>query len=330
MDNQIKNYLLNNWFLVGAVSELSSKNDFKTLDIFDQPIIIYNTGDDIKTFSNICPHRGSKIKLKKNGNEILRCDYHGWCYDKNGHFLSAPFFNSKLKTKPKLTKWSTKIFGDLIFISDAKVKITLSEYLNKSLLNQIVAKDIGKLIHSDEYIWKCNWKTAVENSIDEYHAPFLHKSTFKNILNLKPKYIINNKTSSMVMPVDNNYLNSINKNKDLFNRRKNKNYIHILFFPCTTFASTMGIFNFIQTYFPINKETTKITTNIFLNVESKNFKNNLILSTLVEYAIKFNQTVFKEDQIINENIKFGNKSNLRPIFTKYEERVKKFRKLVKL
>ena len=28
-----------------------------------------------------------------------------------------------------------------------------------------------------------NWKLCVENSIDEYHAVFVHQTTFKHILN---------------------------------------------------------------------------------------------------------------------------------------------------
>lgn len=323
-----KKYLRNNWFLVGSISELPKKNDFKTIEIFDDPLIIYNSGSQINTFLNVCPHRGSKIKIKDKGNEMLRCEYHGWCFDNKGKFISAPFLKSLPSKKPSLKKWKTEIYNDLIFIAKTDTKLSLIKYLSGCAAKlKIFSKNVGQLVHSDTFNWNCNWKTAVENSIDEYHAPFLHKTTFKNVLNLKPEYSGNNKTLSMEMPVDKEYLNSINKIKKFFLSTKNKYYTHILFFPCTTFATTMGIFNFLQTYFPVNEKQTKVTTDIYINLKNKKEINNKMIKTLINFAVRFNQTVFEEDRAINENIQFGKEINKSNIFTYLEERVKKFRNL---
>ena len=323
-----KKYLKNNWFLVGTKSEFQNKNDFKTIEIFQEPLIIYNSGSEIKTFLNVCPHRGSKIKIKDKGNEMLRCEYHGWCFDKNGEFISAPFLKSLPKKKISLTKWQTETYNELIFIAKPEVKITLEKYLQDcSSQLKLFSKNVGQLVHTESYHWNCNWKIAVENSIDEYHAPFLHKTTFKNVLNLKPEYFGNNKTLSMKMPVDKAYLNSIGKIKSFFLNTDNKYYTHTLFFPCTTFATTMGIFNFLQTYFPISENKTKVTTDIYINLSDKKEINNKIVKSLIGFAIKFNQTVFNEDKSINENIMFEKRYNKNNIFTTLEERVKKFRGL---
>jgi phenylpropionate dioxygenase-like ring-hydroxylating dioxygenase large terminal subunit len=323
-----KKYLTNNWFLVGTKSEIQTKNDFKTFEIFEEPLIVYNTGHEIKTFLNICPHRGSKVKIKNKGNEILRCEYHGWCFDKNGKFISAPFLKILPKKKPGLKKWLTETYNDLIFIAKPGVKITLKKYLQSCMPQlKVFSKNIGQLVNSESHIWNCNWKVAVENSIDEYHAPYLHKNTFKNVLNLKPKYFGNNKALSMKMPVDKKYLNSIKKIENFFLETNDKNYTHILFFPCTTFATTMGIFNFVQTYFPISEKITKVTSDIYINLRDKKEMNNKIIKSLIDFAVKFNQTVFNEDKSINENLMYKKNYNKSNIFTNLEFRVKKFRTL---
>ena len=52
-----------------------------------------------------------------------------------------------------------------------------------------LSKNYGKLVYSNKYTWKCNWKIAIENSIDEYHGPILHKGTFTKILKLDPSLL---------------------------------------------------------------------------------------------------------------------------------------------
>ena len=325
-----KKILNENWFLICSKQELEKKNDFKTIEIFNKPLLIYNTGDKIKTFINICPHRGSKIKLKKNGNEILKCDYHGWCFNKNGRFLSAPFENLLPKNKYKtiLNMWKTETCGDLIFIAPPNVKIKLKNYLNKSYeIIKKLAFNSGSLVHEEDYIWKCNWKTAVENSIDEYHATHLHKNTFKNILNLNPKYLSFNKVSIVQIPLDERYLKSIEKFDNLF-FKKNNEYTHIFFFPFTTFSSTMGIFNFIQKYSPVDEHRTCVSTSIYISKKNLKKQNN-ISKTLINSAIKFNQIVFKEDKEINENLIYDSNYNKKPIYSNLEQRIKYFRKFLK-
>lgn len=328
LEKEKKKYLDSNWYLVGSTSEFSKKNDFKTIEIFGEPLLLYYNGSEIKTFVNVCPHRGSKIKNKNKGNEILRCEYHGWCFDANGNFLSSPFLKLSNKNKFNLKKWKTFVYNNLIFIAKNEVKISLKKYLIEcnSELN-LFSKNVGQLIHSETYNWDCNWKVAIENSIDEYHAPFLHKSTFRNVLTLLPEYYGNKKTLLMKMPVDKGYFNSMQKFNNFFIKTNNKSYTHILFFPFTTFASTMGVFNFLQTYLPVDEKKTRVTTNIFLNLKKKSNLNNKIIQALLELAIKFNQTVFNEDRTIVENIFYKKNYNKKNIFTLYEERVKRFRKL---
>ena len=69
---------------------------------------------------------------------------------------------------------------NLFFLNQKKNNTSLKQFLGKSFSKLLkISKKIDKKIDYQTYIWSANWKICIENSIDEYHAIFLHKSTFK-------------------------------------------------------------------------------------------------------------------------------------------------------
>ena len=328
-------YTKKNWFQVGTISEFKKQNDFKTFDIFTEPVILFKFKNEIGAFTNICPHRGSRLKTENRGNQVFNCIYHGWAFNAKGNIVGAPYqkktFTDKIIKDKCLNKWKLDYCGKLIFITYNENKISLKKYLGKSFSKlEKYSQNLDNHIHTSDYVWACNWKLAIENSIDEYHGPILHKNTFNTTLDLKPTYSFSDKVLSMEMPLNKKYVESFSKNSFLFKNKKiNENFEHFLFFPNTTFASTMGIFSFMQTYFPISERKTKVTTSIFFSKITAEKKYSLLIETIKKMAIKFNDEVFLEDKIIVEDLdknivngfEFSN-------FGKYETRVKQFRKLL--
>lgn len=335
LNKENQKYLKNNWFLVGAKSEFLNQNDFKTFELFNEPIIIFKFKNEVSAFTNICPHRGSRLKTDSRGNQILNCIYHGWSFNSAGKFISAPYqketFTTKQLKNKSIKKWKLDFCGNLIFITKNNNKMSLKAFLGKKYDQiKLFSQNVNTFVHTDEYIWNCNWKLAVENSIDEYHGPILHKNTFKTTLKLKPSYTLDKKVLSMETPLNDNYVKSITNKKFLFKTNEiNEKFLHFLFFPNTTFATTMGIFSFLQTYFPISSEQTKVTTSIFLCDTKNENSNKILIETMKHMAIKFNKEVFMEDKIIAEDLhkniingfEFSN-------FGNFENRIKQFRKLL--
>jgi phenylpropionate dioxygenase-like ring-hydroxylating dioxygenase large terminal subunit len=320
----------NSWVLICHKDELKKKNSFITFDLYDLPIILYNFNGTISAFTNNCPHRGSKIKNKKKGNEIFSCDYHGWCFNKDGKFISGPYFKEIFKNQNKkdifLEKWNLELCGNFIFLSSKKNKINLKSYLGK--FYKIIEKKSENYEHkiaSQEYYWNCNWKIAIENSIDEYHGPILHKTTFKNLLDLQPLYEYTDNVSVMEMPLDKEYLKNSKKITQNFQKKNiSENYNHYLIWPISTLSSTMNNFNFINKYIPIDKNTTKVCSDIYLNKFSQK-DSKLTKKFLSDMAIKFNHEVFMEDKIVCEGVQNNIGINKNSIIGLYEERVKYFR-----
>lgn len=334
-NSEIENLKKKSWVLVGHLKELKNFNDYKTLEIFNLPVIIYNIQGNIKAFTNICPHRGSRIKLKDKGCEVFKCAYHGWAFNKDGRLISGPFIKEAFENlnikDVRLETWKIDLCGGVIFITHhLNKKVSLREYLGKQFkLLDIFSNNFHEIISTEEYIWNCNWKIAVENSIDEYHGPILHSNTFKRVLDLKPHYSYDNNFLSVEMPLNKNYLSNLKNISKYFEEKNlNQTYIHSLVFPISTLASTMGIFNFLQIYSPISVNKTKIYTNIFfskLNVkEDKKLKN--IKNHLIDSAKKFNKEVFFEDKNICEDLQKNlDKGFIFSKLGKFENRIKKFR-----
>jgi phenylpropionate dioxygenase-like ring-hydroxylating dioxygenase large terminal subunit len=330
-----KCYLKNNWFLIGVKSEFKNHNDYKTFQLFDKPVIVFNFKGSLSAFTNVCPHRGSRIKLEKKGNEVFNCVYHGWSFNSNGKFISAPYkleaFGKKNLNIKCLEKWKLDYCKNFIFISRPENKLSLKKYLGRTykILNDL-SGNVENCIGTKEYIWNCNWKLCIENAVDEYHAPILHKNTFKKTLNLNPSYLFSKKVLGITLPLNEKYVSFFKSTKLILKNEDIKDkYYHFLFFPNTTFASTMGVFNFLQTYLPASENKTIVTTSIFLDKVCNDIKNSSMLSDLKDMALKFNEEVFMEDKVIVEDLnKNIDNNHIFSNFGKFEKRVKKFRTLL--
>ena len=125
--NKEKNfYLKKTWFIVGHDCEFQKNNDFKTLELFGNPIVVYKFQGGIKAFSNICLHRNSIIKDKVSGNEKFVCPYHFWSYDDEGKIKNIPlkekcFQNESGLSNKSLKKWKIDFCGKFIFITSYKI-----------------------------------------------------------------------------------------------------------------------------------------------------------------------------------------------------------------
>lgn len=320
------------WIIACHINEIKNRNDFKTLDYYGESIIIYNIKDEFVAYKNVCAHRGSKIKIKKYGNEVFDCLYHGWTYNKDGVLISGPqirdaFSQRQLKNK-RLLKMKIELCGNFIFVSDFSNKQKLENYLSKHF-NEIkkLSTKFGNLVSSKRYIWKCNWQIAIENSIDEYHGPILHKSTFKKILDLKPTYSYSSKISEMNMPLQEDYVKFFSKILAKTNFLKGDRYKHYFIFPISTIATTMDLFCYLQRYIPIDENNSIIETDIFIPEIFINNQNKT--NFIIDSAKKFNEEIFNEDKEICESIHNNSKNGYKySNIGKFEQRISFFRNLL--
>ena len=336
--NKKQNNKLNklSWVLIGHTCEFKKIRDFKTLLLFDKPIIIYNFKEGLKAFTNICSHRGNIIKNDIKGNGAFVCPYHSWSYDKNGLPKSIPLndkcfkFSKKDIKNLKLESWKIDYCGKFIFISNNQNSVSLKSFLGSKNFEDLSIK--SKLIKSHaasfNWKWKANWKICVENSIDEYHAIFLHQTSFKKTLSLTPKYVIDRNVMSMETDMSDDYKKSAENFKKLFKIDSKGKYEHTLIFPFSTLANSMHQSFYIQNYIPLSVDETLITSDMYLAECNTEFES--VKGAYIESAKKFNNTVFNEDKVVCENIQIGlSKKEIFEVIGNFEKRIISFREKIK-
>mgnify|MGYP000318416205 CR=1 FL=1 len=116
-----------------------------------------------------CPHRNYPLSSGHVKNGLLTCAYHGHQYSSSGEIQRIP----GLDTCPKfrLKKYNYKIVSDLIFIQlNSDRDFPSFHFLNDYLTTQLEFK-----INAVPF-------NIIENTLDPFHVPFVHKPFVTNRL----------------------------------------------------------------------------------------------------------------------------------------------------
>jgi len=183
------------WVYVGHAGEIPRPGDFRVTDIGLQSVIMVRDDDgQVQLLMNRCAHRANAVCQVERGNaRIFRCAYHGWTYRNNGDLASVTYqdrydasFSKEdrgLRKAPRIGIYRGFVFGSL-----SPVGITLDEHLGQRVKEQIdlfvdlsPAGELDVTAGVHKYGYQANWKFQVENSMDGYHANFVHQSFFENV-----------------------------------------------------------------------------------------------------------------------------------------------------
>jgi phenylpropionate dioxygenase-like ring-hydroxylating dioxygenase large terminal subunit len=129
-----------------------------------------------------CCHRGTTLYYGKVEPRGIRCCYHGWLFDTQGHCLEQPcepqggLFKDKVRQPwyPLEEKYGL-IFA---YMGPPERKPILPSY------ECLEVMDDGELVEADDssiggggpVIIPCNWLQHYENVVDPFHVPVLHGS----------------------------------------------------------------------------------------------------------------------------------------------------------
>ncbi|MBS1887638.1 MAG: Rieske 2Fe-2S domain-containing protein [Actinobacteria bacterium] len=176
------------WLYVAHESELREDGDYKTTYAGTQPVIVVRGADDgeIRVLLNRCRHRGSAVCHDERGNaNYFRCPYHGWTYKNSGELRGITYDDAY----PELDRDQLGLvrlprvesFAGFVFASFAAAGPSLEEYLgNAGRYLRIVSEQgpdgIRLSAGSHKLAYRGNWKLQVENTIDNYHFGFVHRS----------------------------------------------------------------------------------------------------------------------------------------------------------
>ncbi|NQV79901.1 MAG: aromatic ring-hydroxylating dioxygenase subunit alpha [Alphaproteobacteria bacterium] len=166
------------WHLACHESELSTPYDYRTFDYIGTPLIAIRGGDGVvRTFMNVCSHRGAKIIQEPSGNaKRLTCFYHLWSYDDRGNCVDIPrpeaYESSGLKKDDcGLFEVRTETHLGLVFINLDDKAPPVADYIGAALDPFADSLGSGELevFHYNRAVLHANWKAWQETNLDLYH-----------------------------------------------------------------------------------------------------------------------------------------------------------------
>ena len=176
------------WMCVGLSADVPVKGDLFPVVVFGQSLLMVRDATELRVFHNVCSHRGATLvdEPKRSGPRIV-CPYHSWTYRLDGELVSPPHVGgadrhdcpgidrARLGLRAiRSCEWAGHVFVNLSgtappfeeFIRPVAERFRQIEWTelrrDASLARQL---DVG-----------ANWKIIVENFVESYHVPWVHKA----------------------------------------------------------------------------------------------------------------------------------------------------------
>ena len=141
----------------------------KPLRIMSEDFTLFRgAGGVAQVLAHRCPHRGTQLSAGWVEGDTLRCLYHGWRFDITGQCVEQPSEDAAFATKVKVASYPTREHLGLIFAY-------LGEGQPPAFPHIPAFAGEGRVEASVEY-FSCNFFQCWENSFDEYHVHFTHRT----------------------------------------------------------------------------------------------------------------------------------------------------------
>jgi carnitine monooxygenase subunit len=167
--------------VVCHVSEIAQPGDWRSLEYLGESVIVIR-GDDgeVRAFSNVCRHRGSRLVDGEGGcAKVLTCPYHAWSYGRDGGLVGVPHRREYpgLETeKLGLFPVALEIWRGFVFVTLEPGAPSVAEMMTP--YDDEVApyrfedlRAIGRVTLRPRSL---NWKTIADNYSDGLHIPVGH------------------------------------------------------------------------------------------------------------------------------------------------------------
>lgn len=308
------------WNFVGFTFDVTKDNDYITAEVGGKPIVVQNFGGQLGAFVNVCSHRFCEIRCEQKGNGPLRCPYHGWTYNAAGVPVGIPSrprfdgLSEEVIQSLALREYRVEVCGTLIFVSPNSAAVSLRQFLGDAWNTiEAMSSSFGELIDRNELMMECNWKIAVENTLESYHVGFIHPKTFKMLGATGTDFRFEGVHSVWNASVSDAVEKQMNRLEELFRGRpfRIKGYLHQLVFPNLTIATTYGNSFAVQQIVPKGAACTNFTSHVFATklVGAGEVKENL-RAMINDSVVQFNRAVFLEDKTICEGVQRGIKNGV--------------------
>jgi phenylpropionate dioxygenase-like ring-hydroxylating dioxygenase large terminal subunit len=169
------------WHPIGLASDANGTP--RKVRALGEDLVLFRDGEGRAGLVHArCCHRGTTLYYGKVEARGIRCCYHGWLFDTQGHCLEQPcepqggLFRDKVRQPwyPVEERYGL-IFA---FMGPPERKPVLPRYQCLDVMDddEFVETDDSSLGGGGPQIIPCNWLQHYENVVDPFHVPVLHAS----------------------------------------------------------------------------------------------------------------------------------------------------------
>ena len=179
---------LPSWTLLEREEIVPNVGDFHCITYLGVNLLIARGNDDkVRVFANTCRHRGASL-IEGSGNcKKFRCPYHFWTYGLDGELIVAPDYtdahgaaliDASNKEEFGLAEIESGTWGGFIFVRFKEGSGTLTQHLG-SFVETLASHKLEDMRCARKVVYDmdANWKCFIENYVDLYHIPYVHKDS---------------------------------------------------------------------------------------------------------------------------------------------------------
>ncbi len=171
------------WQCLAHESQLPNAGDYAAETIAGIPVIVVRGADGtLRAFRNACRHRLSPFTADGTGScgEELHCPYHGWRYALDGRLKSATGFGTSEGFDARtlaLVSLPLKLWRGFVFVALSQDADDFDTWIApvSSRLKETKLED-WRFAARRTHDVACRWTLYVENYLEGYHVPVLHKA----------------------------------------------------------------------------------------------------------------------------------------------------------
>jgi 5,5'-dehydrodivanillate O-demethylase oxygenase subunit len=176
--------LLRRYWMPVAASVQLADNPVRKVRILGEDLVLYrDRSGNLGLIGDKCAHRRMGLEFGIPEPQGLRCAYHGWLYNAEGHCLETPLepADSTFKDRILMTAYPVQELGGLVFAYLGPQPTPLLPRWDLLVVDNAF-RQIGAAL------LPCNWLQCQENSADPTHNEYLHGHFFKYILERNGAY----------------------------------------------------------------------------------------------------------------------------------------------